>query len=361
MKRFLCVVFSFLLILLLFAAAENTFAAEPVYNGLSGYPTSTADVQNVINFMNREGLNVYRMSFRPSWLGYTSHSYNGELVSYFLDHCSYTVIVDRNHLYPPSDPSFITDFNTATNDLLAVCAQFPNNNRVMVELVNEYGDDNLGSLLQPMVNSIRNAGYTNPLVINSHWISISWSSLVVNDPLDKVWYGYHTYFDDSAPSISSVESHMQTAVDMQLKLINTEAGADWESADFNTARVNLLNQYLSWCTARGIGNCIWMYENLNYWTTYQSLGLIIPSGTSPTPSSTPTASPSPSPSASPSPSPSPTPTATPTPNLTPTPSPSSLPTSTPNTPSFSQNAYDYDLFEMYFGSYFRTLFFWAYW
>ncbi|MDQ1280436.1 MAG: hypothetical protein QG670_1699, partial [Thermoproteota archaeon] len=68
-------------------------AASPTsYQGLSGYPTSTTQVQNIIDVMNENGLNTYRMSFNPEWFSSKPHPYRSNYVQYFLDHCSY---IDR--------------------------------------------------------------------------------------------------------------------------------------------------------------------------------------------------------------------------------------------------------------------------
>jgi hypothetical protein len=59
-----------------------------------------------------------------------------------------------------------------------------------------------------------------------------------------------------------------------LRIINTEIGADYnEASAFDLTEIAELNQFLAWCAARGIGNTVWMNENLSNWQRYQELGL----------------------------------------------------------------------------------------
>jgi hypothetical protein len=137
---------------------------------------------------------------------------------------------------------------------------------------------------------------------------------------------------------------MQTAQSKGIKLINTEVGADYnEYSAYTTSTVNELNQFLSQCASMGIGNTVWMNENLNNMPRYQQLNLDFTNvdsptntatGPMPTSSPTPTTTPKPTPTNTPSPTPQPTTYPTPTPTTTPSPTPTTTPRPTPtNTPS----------------------------
>ncbi|MEJ2242284.1 MAG: hypothetical protein P8Y18_09095 [Candidatus Bathyarchaeota archaeon] len=148
---------------------------------------------------------------------------------------------------------------------------WPNNPRVMVELINEYVSSDFYSRMQDLVSEIRSRGYTNPIVVNK-W-NQPWTR--INDPLDNTYQGYHFYFNSW--SVSGAISQMNTALSRNIKIISTEVGADYnEYNSFTTGTVNELNQFLSWCAEHQIGNTVWMNENLNNWQRYQQLGLDFP-------------------------------------------------------------------------------------
>jgi hypothetical protein len=328
----------FFSVIALNANAATTQSANKVFLGLSGYPTSTGQIDNIISTMKANGLNTYRMSANPAWSG-GPHPYHKEFIQYFLDHSDFTIIVDRNHLYPPTEASATTarnNWNTARNSLYEVLQAYPNNQRVIVELINEYISNDFYSRMQSLVTEIREAGYTNPLLVDK-W-SQAWT--VINDPLDNTYQGYHFYFNSWSPS--GAISQMQTAQSKGIKLINTEVGADYnENSAFTTSTVSELNQFLSQTASMGIGNTVWMNENLNNLPRYQQLGLDFPIVTAPTqPSVTP--SPTATPTPQPTTLPTPTPTATPRPTITP--APTSSPTPTPTTPPPTSTVFQ-DTFE----------------
>lgn len=262
--------------------AAPTQSANKVFLGLSGYPTSTAQIDSIIATMKANGMNTYRMSFNPTWLS-GPHPFKMSYIQYFLDHCNYTIIVDRNHLYPPTEASAATarsNWATVKSSIFEVLAAFPNNPRVMVELINEYVSSDFYSRMQSLVTEIRQACYTNPIVVNK-W-NQPWT--VINDPLDATYQGYHYYFNTWSPS--GAISQMQTALSKGIQIINTEIGANYnEASSFTSSTVSEVNSFLSQCAAMGIGNTIWMNENLNNWAKYQQLGLKVPTVTSPTSSS----------------------------------------------------------------------------
>ena len=315
-------------------SAAVTQSANKVFLGLSGYPTSTTQIDNIISTMKANGMNTYRMSFNPTWSS-GPHPYHAEYIQYFLDHSTFNIIVDRNHLYPPTEASATTARNnwaTVRSSVFDVLKAYPNNPRVMVELINEYISNDFYTRMQGLVTEIRAAGYTNPIVMdkwNQPWTAI-------NDPLDATYQGYHFYFNSWSPS--GAISQMKTAQSKGIKIINTEIGADYnEYNSFTTSTVTELNTFLSQCASMGIGNTVWMNENLNNMPKYTQLGLKIPSVTAPT-QPTPTTTPTPTQTPTPTPKPSPTPTPTTTPTPTPTPTPTNPPTNTVFTDNFESRS-----------------------
>jgi hypothetical protein len=246
-----------------------------VYNGLSGYPTSASQVQNIINVMNSNRLNTYRMCFNPEWFSGKLHPYNPNYIQYFLNHCNYSIIVDRNHLWiggssgkEGSAVEARANWSTVRDSVFQVLRTWPNNQRVMVELINEYVSADFYTRMQSLVNEIRSAGYTNPIVANK-WDQ-PWT--MINDPLNNTYQGYHYYFNSWSPS--GAISNIKTALSKGIKLINTEIGADYrESSYFTSSTVAELSSYLSQCSSLGVGNTVWMNENLGNWPRYEELNL----------------------------------------------------------------------------------------
>ncbi len=227
--------------------------------------------------MQTNGLNLYRMSFNPTWMS-GPHPYHAEYIQYFLDHTpsNWIIIVDRNHIYPPTEQgaaTFRTNLDVARNSILAVCQAWPNNPRVWVEMGNEYVSTDFHTVFQNLINDVRNAGYTNTLVIDK-W-NTAWSTAVFNDPYDSVYVGMHFYFNSW--SVSGAISQMKTAQNLGLKLVNTEVGADFnEASSFTSSTVDELNDFLRQCEDLGVGNTVWMNENLANWARYQQLSLVFP-------------------------------------------------------------------------------------
>lgn len=253
--------------------------------GLSGYPTSIAELDSIINELNARRANVYRMSANPEWFRSKPHPYREEYVAYMLEHWDGYIVVDRNHIYPPNESGasdLRSNMEQAKNSLLEVCAAFPNNPRVMVELLNEYVSIDFQQTTQTLINAIRNAGYTNPIVVNK-W-NTGWSTYPT-DPKSNLYGGMHFYFNSW--SVSGALSQMNYALSQvqsgKLKgVINTELGADYnEASQFSSSEVQELNNFLSECAAKGIGNCIWMNENLSNIRRYTELGLNMPIGSTP--------------------------------------------------------------------------------
>ena len=246
-----------------------------VYNGLSGYPTSITQVQNIIDVMGSNKLNICRMCFNPEWFSGKLHPYKSNYIQYFLDHCNYSIMVDRNHLWiggssgkEGSAVEARANWSTVRDSIFQVLRTWPNNPRVMVELINEYVSADFYTRMQSLVNEIRSAGYTNPIVANK-WDQ-PWT--VINDPLNNTYQGYHYYFNSWSPS--GAISNIKTALSKGIKLINTEIGADYrEYSYFTSSTVAELSSFLSQCSSLGVGNTVWMNENLGNWPRYEELNL----------------------------------------------------------------------------------------
>lgn len=251
--------------------ARGTIEAKE-YLGLSGYPTSTSEIDAVIDVMKSNGFNVYRMSFNPKWIS-GPHPYHVEYIQYFLSHSgsNISLIVDRNHLFPATEDSAKTARNnwaTVKSSIFETLAAFPNNSRLMVELINEYVSSDFYSRMQTLDNDIRDAGYTNPIVVNKY--AQDWA--VINDS-GIIFQGYHYYMNTWNPS--GAISNVKIALSKGIKLLNTEVGADSNEADnFTSQTVAELTTFLAQSALLGVGNCIWMHENLDNWQKYQSLHLI---------------------------------------------------------------------------------------
>ena len=221
-------------------------------------------------------LNTYRIVFTPQWEGGSQSSVQ-TYVNYFLTHTpsTWTIIVDRNHVYPPTEYGASIarkNWSTVRSNIFNTLSTWKNNPRVMVELINEYVSSDFYSRMQTLVNDIRNAGYTNKIVFN-RWYTNPWK--YVSDPVGQTYQGFHPYFDDC--TVSGVESSMQKAQSMGIKLLNTEVGADCkEYKCFSASEVKELNSFLSWSYSRNVGNLVWTNGDLWNWQTYKNLGINLP-------------------------------------------------------------------------------------
>ena len=247
--------------------------ATPAFIGLSGYPTSTSQLQNIINIMKANGMNTYRIVFTPQWNGGTQSNVV-TYVNYYLTHTpsNWHIVVDRNHVYPPTEYGASIarkNWSTVRSNIFNTLSAWKNNPRVVVELINEYVSSDFYSRMQTLVNDIRNAGYTNKVVFNRWW-TIPWK--VVYDSIGQTYQGFHAYFDDC--TVAGVESSMLKAQSMGIKLLNTEVGADCkEYRYYSSSEVQKLSSFLWWSYSRGIGNLIWVNGDLWNWQTYKNLGI----------------------------------------------------------------------------------------
>jgi len=251
--------------------------SNSTFYGFSSYPRTqsatftTNIIDDIIFEMDIVGLNIYRMSFNDFR---DIDTMVIPFIQYYLDHCDYYLIVDYYHQYPMDSlsSSMLTE---TTNKGLAIFDAVGNNPRVMLEPWNERDNDDMPSQAQTFIDSMRSAGCNLPIVINK-W-DHSWSSMAnINDPIDNFYTGYHYYFNSGG--WSSAESEMTTALDLGLKIINTEIGADWdEYTQFDQSEVDRVTEFMAWCAPRGIGNTVWMYQGLGpNWNTYQQMNLEFP-------------------------------------------------------------------------------------
>jgi len=217
------------------------------------------------------------MSFNPTWTN-GPHPYRAQYIQYFLDHTpsNWVIIVDRNHIYPPTEEgaaTFRTNLNQAKNSILEVCQAWRNNPRVWVELGNEYVSTDFHTIFQGLIDDVREPGYTNTLVIDK-W-NTNWSTANFEDPCDSIYTGMHFYFNSW--SVSGAINQMNIAKNLGLKIINTEVGADYnEYNSFTASTVSEVNSFLAQCKNLGIGNTVWMNENLDNWPRYQQLDIEFP-------------------------------------------------------------------------------------
>ena len=254
---------------------------SPVYSGISSIPRqqgrtspyALSSIDEVISVMNAEHLNIWRMSFEPTFNEWRT------FIQYYFDHCSYDLIVEPNHYYYQTLMSD-SQWASGTSRCLEILEYFSDyQDRLWIEPQNEQLTD-ITYETQQFVNAVRGAGYTNNVVSNVFWrptsITVAFQKMAqINDPLDKFWTGQHFYFDQI--SLSSAMNYMQDGLDLGLKMINTEIGADARETNyFDQSEVDDLNDFMQWCADRGVGNTVWlMYGDYDY-PTYQNFDLEFP-------------------------------------------------------------------------------------
>jgi hypothetical protein len=252
----------------------NNGGELPVLNGFSGSPTGYAGIDKIISAINEYGFNAYRISFNPSWTTGT-RPYTPTYVDYFLAHCNHYLIIDRNHLYPPTEGSLGTNWAKAEAGIFEVLQRWGNNPRVVIEIINEYNQPDQYTRVQTIIDHIRAAGYTNPILFNKQPSSTTWVKL--NDPLNRIYQGCHYYFGEGQSSYSLSQSRTLTALGMGLNIVNTEVGASWnEYSDYTSTNVARLSQWLAWSKTNNVGNMIWLSHDVDNLSTYKTLGLVIP-------------------------------------------------------------------------------------
>jgi hypothetical protein len=305
-------------------------AEQATYLGFSGFSLTQSSLQQTIDEIQQRNLNTYRISFYPSWRAPPGslHAYDPAPISYLLANTDLFIVVDGNHLNPPSETTSQEardHWDEVENRIFTILQAYPNNSRVAVELINEYVSSDYDTRAQNLIDSIRDSGYTNPIVTNK-WTTV-WVKFA--DPLNNTYQGMHFYFDTWAPDRAM--NQMAIAQNRGItKILNTEVGASSnEYKYYNQTMVDCLSQFISQSQAIGVSTCIWMNNDTQNLPTYMQYGYLLP----PAPTLTPTVTPTPTPTATPSPTPTttPSPTPTPSPTATPTPTPTVTPTPTPTT------------------------------
>ena len=304
--------------------------------GFSGYVTSQTELETTIDIMKSENLNTYRVSFKPSWqaLEGSFRGYNSDFIDYLLSNTNFFVIVDGNHLYPATEETASEARNhwTEVKDrIFLTLERYSNNPRVAVELINEYTSNDYHTRIQSLIDEIRNASYTNPIVTNK-W-KTAWDKF--NDPLNNTYQGMHFYFNTWNPTnaIDNLKLALSGGID---KIINTEIGAsDNEYKDYSQTNVANLKLFLEQCKEIGINNCLWMNTDAVNWQqgyTQYALALREPNSQTITPFSITIPTSSPAYSLSPAHKPTPIPTSKPT--------PTSLMTVSPTSPNNTPHGFD---------------------
>ena len=258
------------------SSRPTTWGSDTVYN--------TTIVQQVIDFMNKHGLGIYRMCFDISADPTT-------YVQYYLTHCNYDLIINYYH---NAFGTAITnaEWATSTAKALSLLNTFSiYQNRLWLEPCNERTNNDLPTQIQTFITTIRNVGYTCRIIVN-RWYSQPWSGFAsITDPLNKFWTGEHHYFNKESEPGDPVgetedwaETKEQQALDLGLKLLDTEVGADGdEYPQFSQISVNAVSTYLQWCSDHHIGACVWMLHGTrNYpaktgYPSYEGYGLKFPS------------------------------------------------------------------------------------
>lgn len=254
--------------------SSQTLTTLGILYGWSGYPRTysgtytTNSIDTTISQMDANNLNVYRMSFND----FQSIDLVIQYTEYYLTHCNYRLILDYNHQYPMGalSSSMLTE---TTNEGLQLAEYFKDYvDRLILEPWNERDNSDMPNQAQTYINTLRNNGYSNRIVIDK-WDTHTWTQMSqINDPLDEFYTGYHYYFTNGA--WTTAESQMETALGRGLKLINTEIGADYnEAGQFQQSEVMRVNEFNSWCVSNGISNTVWMVYGDQNLATYINMGL----------------------------------------------------------------------------------------
>lgn len=325
------------------------------YLGFASYVTSQEELEKTIALMESKGLNIYRISFKPSWEVPEGEvrGYNKAYIDYLLANTTFFIVVDGNHLYPAEAGSnyAAAHWDEVVNRVFKILQQYPNNSRIAVELINEYKLSDYDTKIQALINDIQSAGYTNAIVTNK--MEQTWRKF--EDPRNNTYQGMHFYFNSWEVYEAIDQIRLAQNKYGITKILNTEVGASLnEYKYYNQANVDALEAFLNQSQALGANNCIWMNNDTQNWQGYVQYGLNVnppsPKPTpTPTPIPTPTATPTPTPTATANPTsnptPNPTPTAKPTPTEKPTPTPTASPTSAPQpflfTDSFESKKFNY--------------------
>jgi hypothetical protein len=246
---------------------------SPSYRGFSGYVTSQEQLENTIGIMEKENLNAYRISFRPSWQSQEGSlkSYNTTYIDYLLNNTDFLVIVDGNHLYPHSEETAQNardNWQEVQDRIFEIIQRYPNDSRVAIELMNEYAGGDYDNRTQRLIDMVRTAGYTNPIVTNK--LYTPWHKFT--DSLNNTYQGMHFYFNsyDTDTALGQMQLAFANGI---TKILNTEVGASFnEYRSFNYGNVKDLETFLLKSESLGISNCIWMNSDSDNWQGYTKYG-----------------------------------------------------------------------------------------
>ena len=252
--------------------------------GPSSYITGMAGLQATIATCQRLGMNTIRIASREGWLdqyGRDNRRFHREYVDYVLANTDLTVVLDINHVYYETDGHFDVDggsvwiqqhWQQVLNWVVTVAQLYANNDRVIIEVFNEYSLSDFWAKAQQALDFIRQ--YSANFVLFNKWAQ-PWTQLY--DPYDKTVNSYHYYFNPEYWTPAGAEADVQRALNLGLRVLNTEVGAHSSGGPAITAEtVAKLNAFLAWCMARGVGNCIWNTNDVQDFPRMEALGLIVP-------------------------------------------------------------------------------------
>jgi len=252
----------------------------PILKGFSGSidaevgdtVDSMAGADDLIAKLEEYSANVYRISFTPSWTAGTRWwgadavvpAIDGiDKVNYMLDNWGGYIIVDRNHHLTTDTVPLNPDNTWDDAGVLAGCydvlAEWANNPRVLVEIVNEFVSDAGGTVwdhVEPIITQLKGEGYTNLFVINKHSAADDWTTIGAD------YYGKHFYMNNY--TIPEFQGFMNSAITAGcIPMVNTEMGAHFaEYTNFTQALVDELEEDQLWASSNQIGYCIWLNKNI---------------------------------------------------------------------------------------------------
>ena len=265
----------------------------PVLNGFSGSIDSLAGADEVIQALKDYDGNCYRIAFNPQWTNGSrpweatvQYGPDGETkINYILNHPDFKgkyLIVDRSHMTDqdsggelPYTGTTVRSWNTVRQNAFDMCELYKGKENVIICIVNEYWWSTMYVYCEQLVQDLRNAGYTNPILNNKHNHAFDWDRHKTENPsLD--FYGMHWYFTDESDYrlYSEWLKHMDSARDNGcLPLCHTEIGASHLGTQtWTQAQMDRLNDAVHESNARGNGCLVWMQKDADYRFKYEQLG-----------------------------------------------------------------------------------------
>lgn len=237
-----------------------------------------AQYQAVADVMTANGMTAIRIGSNNdiNTSTYTWHS--GAAVNWFLANTSFTVLIDRFHLFGVS--SLTEDqWNTIDSLYASMAVTYaPYGTRVVFENPNEYSNmTDYNTRMQHIISTFR----TN--VNNDTWFCMNkkeqpWPSPAqLYDPAGKMYQGYHYYFNYWSPT--SAMNDVNYAIEhTDCIFVGTEEGADSREGSYYTnSTVAELSSYLQSCYDLGYGNFVWMNHETNNMAEYTAHGIVWPS------------------------------------------------------------------------------------